>query len=875
MASLPEAPDLAIVAIPAAGVLEALNQIGEKGTKNVVVLSAGFKEIGPEGEQLEKTLIETAKKYGLNVIGPNCLGFVNNLCPINATFGQLVKDSGSLRFVSQSGALATSLFDWCNTSGLGFSQFITLGNKAVINENHVLEYFAQSDGPIGLYLESISGGPEFLKIAQEISKKNPIFAIKPGKSEMAAKAMKSHTGAIAGADSVLEKAFLQAGILRCAELEDFFNLARAFAWEKPPDGPKVAVISNAGGPAVVIADAIAAAGLELVEFDPTTHAQLAKILPRTASVLNPVDVLGDALADRYTAAAQIVLGMSQADALVVILTPQLMTQIEKTAESIGNLSRAYKKPIFCSFMGGNMVVAGEKILNQYHIPSFNFPERAVKALSAMWQWNKWRLGKNPDPTPTTFSFDHNRAKEIIDSATQQNRGTLDTLEANEIITAAGITTPRTAPVVDLKQAKDFANAAGWPVVLKLSSPGLIHKTEVGGVIKGINNESQLEAAWDKLEQKIKTLDKEICSHLHIQIQKEIDGGVEVIVGVKRDPTFGPVLLFGAGGTMAELIADRNLFLLPAELPQIKELVQQSKIFPILNGFRGEPPYALDKLYDLILHLGKLVESTPEVSEIEMNPVIVTLNDVWAVDARVILSAGEVKSATSPKFMTATTVTHTILAGKFHYLVFEPEEPLIYQPGQYVSVKVADARINAYSIAGSVGVNKFCLLVDASPGGIGSKFFENLKVNDKILFLGPFGTFTLKADDEVNNLVFLGTGSGISALKNMVESLLTKGVQKDITLYFGLRFPSDVFWKDYFEEMATKYPNFHFKFCLSKPDESWKGNVGHVNDLLKADFPDTKNIAAYLCGNKQMIEETQSILIASGCPKERVYFERFF
>lgn len=649
--SLPEIVDLALIAIPSAGVNQVLNEIGEKGIKNVVVYSAGYKEIGGKGKVLEDALIKTSQKYGLNLLGPNCLGFVNKLCPINATFGQKVHQNGNLRFISQSGALAASLFDYCNSTGLGFSEFITIGNKSVINENDVLSYFLEKDTngqagdrvhPIGLYLESISSGKEFLEIASKLSQKNPLFIIKPGKTTAAVKAMQSHTGAIAGVDSVLDIALAQAGIVRCDTLEEYFDLSRAFAWENAPEGPRVAIVSNAGGPAVVSADAVLTEGLELVEFDDQTKEKLHQVLPRFASVMDPVDVLGDALADRISQACEIILQTNSAQSLVVILTPQVMTQIAKTAESIGNLGKKYSIPIFCSFIGGSLIEKGERRLNEYRVPSFHFPERAISTIALMWKWKKWQQQFSAmhtgDNTDNLITPENNKnIRKIIEKAIDNNQSSLDNFAANEILKLSGIPTPLTQKITSLDEAKKFVQENHWPVVLKLSSPGLLHKTDVGAVVKNISNEEELKTAMVNLDHKIIQLSSDFRGDIVKQIQKYIGQGIEVIIGVKRDPTFGPVLLFGAGGSLAELILDRNLHLLPIDLEQAQQLVEKSKIYKILKGYRGESPFALNKLHDVIVRLGKVFELLPEVSEIEINPLIITQNDVWAVDGKVVLN----------------------------------------------------------------------------------------------------------------------------------------------------------------------------------------------------------------------------------------------
>jgi len=879
--SLPDVPDLAIIAIPAPAVPETLKQIGEKGIKNVIVITSGFKEIGEEGERLEKELINIAEQYNLNLLGPNCMGYVNNLFPINTTFGRPVEEVGNLRFITQSGAIAASLFDFCNSTGLRLSEFVTLGNKAVLNENDILEYFQvqfQKDPgnvyPVGMYLESITEGFEFLKITTEIAKSNPLFIIKPGKTQAAAKAMQSHTGAIAGEDSVLDAALNQAGVIRCETLEDFFDLSRAFSWGNMPLGPRVAIISNAGGPAVICADAVVKEGLQVAEFDEEIKEKLANALPRFASVLDPVDIMGDALADRYAAAAEIILNTDQADCLMVILTPQVMTQIEKTAELIGSLKK-YNKPIFSAFMGGSLIAEGEKKLNELKIPVFRFPERAIAAIGAMWRFKKHQQEQKTVPLTldTVIEIGKERGNEIIDMAVKNKQTTLDNLGANEILSSSGILTPPTQIVTDLNQAKEFAEIHSWPVVLKLSSPGLLHKKDIGGVVTDISNNWQLEIVWDNFQRKIATLDPQIREHVKVQIQKDILNGVEVIVGAKRDSTFGPVLLFGAGGTYTELIVDRNLHLLPMTTADAKSLVDNSKIAKLLKGYRGEPPYALEKLYEAIVRLAKIMETYKQITEIEINPLIVTLNHAWAVDGKVILQK-EIKPIPLPKFQLATTASHSVLAAKFHYFVFEPEAPLTYTPGQYISIKVSNQRINCYSIAVDEESGKFGLLVDTKPGGIGSKFFENLKTGDKITYLGPFGTFTY-IPDGAKQILLLGTGSGIAPLRCMLDDLLkNKKLQTPIALYFGVRFTSDIFWNDYFQKLVVEHPSFKYNLVISQPDEGWHGLTGHITDVAKTDFPDARECAAYLCGNKHMIDEATSLLTTLGCPKERIYSEKF-
>ncbi len=889
--SLPELVDLAIIAIPAENVTEILNQIGEKGIKNVVIFSAGFKEAGVEGEKLEKEVAEVAAKYNLIILGPNCLGFVNNNALLNATFGQMQNLNGNLRFISQSGAIAASLFDWCQSMDLGFSHFVTLGNKTVINENDVLSHFLENTidypnavetglsdvNPIGLYLESVSNGSEFVRLMSEIGKKDPIFIIKPGKTKAAAKAMQSHTGAIAGEDDIFNAALMQAGVARCATLEDFFDMARAFSWEMAPYGPRVAVVSNAGGPAVISADAVTEAGLKLADFSEETKSKLLQVLPRSASILNPVDVLGDALAERYKAAVDTILQTDQADALLIILTPQMMTQIDKTADIVGEMSVKYRKPIFCSFIGGRLVAEGENILNKAKIPSFRFPERAILAIGAMWKWKErqTQLSQETTVTQVQMSVKSLPVKDLVEKAQSAGQPALDSLEANEVLSSVGIPTPPTSAVASFEEARGFISQNGWPVVLKISSSELLHKANVGGVVTDIWNDEQLEFAWDKLTHKIDEFPPSFKEKARFQIQKDVTNGVEVIVGVRHDTTFGPVLLFGAGGDLAELVADKNLKILPTDLEHVRQLVARSKVYKLLQNAQGEPPFSLDKLYDLIVKLTQLVPLITEASDIEINPVIVTHNDVWAVDAKILLAGVKAKKTVGPKFHTATLSKKSILASTYYYLEFETEEPFTYKPGQYISVKVAPTRINSYSIAGNEGDHKFFLLVDTSPGGPGSKFFENIREGDKVAYMGPFGTFTLRQDDGAKRLLFLGTGSGCSPLRSMLEAALKNpDIKAPINFYFGLRYSNDVFWKDYFEKLAFEHPNFHFNLVLSKPDETWQGQVGHITQILEKEIESASDCSAYLCGNTTMIREASTILRNKNCPEKRIYTEKF-
>ncbi|MEZ6256000.1 MAG: acetate--CoA ligase family protein [Patescibacteria group bacterium] len=661
IASLPGTPDLAVVAIPSTGVNKLLEELSEKNIRNIVIFSAGYKEIGPEGVLLEKQLLESAKLYDLNILGPNCLGFVNNSHNLNATFGKVNAPQGPLNFISQSGAIASSFFDWAAECDLGFNQFITLGNKTVLSENNILEYwlskfymqysqdFFESAklpsklSPIGMYLESIVNGQEFVKLVSRITPFNPVFILKPGKTEQSKKAMQSHTGALAGEDNVLETALSTANVIRCQGMEDMFDYSKAFSWSYVPSGNNVAIISNAGGPAVITSDFVAENGLNLVDLSADTKKLLTTQLPRAASILNPVDVLGDALADRYKIALTSVLEDSAVDSVILILTPQVMTQAEQTAQLIGNLAHHYKKPIFCAFVGGAQVEHAIKLLDQYKVPSFSYPGRAVNCLAQLSNWalraNTMRDNLLNEQVTSIFvskpKINFDTATSILEQAMSRQAPALTSVESSLLLSSIDLFTPPIKVVENSQHAVDFVANHGWPVVLKLSSEGLLHKSDVGGVITNIRSTKELAYGYEAiLGSKRKLIDSTGDNLIEVVIQKQVEDGLELIIGVKKDPNFGAVLMFGAGGVMAELIDDTNLLLLPST--DYAGLVARSKVHKILAGYRGDAAYHLDPLYAVMERLAALALNFEFIKEIEINPLILTPTHAWAVDGKVVL-----------------------------------------------------------------------------------------------------------------------------------------------------------------------------------------------------------------------------------------------
>lgn len=651
--SLPITPDLAIIALPADLALSVLTGVAAKGTKQVLIFAAGFKEIGGEGEAREAKLIKLASDLGLSVIGPNCLGFINNTVKLNATFGQAEHTMGNVRFISQSGAIATCMFDWAHLTGVGFSDFVTLGNKTVLSELDVLDYWNQRDDskildylkevygvskyqPIGFYLESIQNGQAFVEAAAKAAQKNPVFILKPGKSVAAQKASQSHTGALANDDAVLDAALEKCGVIRTEGVENFFDLARSFAWENAPEGPKIAIVSNAGGPAVITTDAIASAGLELAPMSDKTTRILEKNLPRAANIHNPVDVLGDALADRYEVAMDAVLSDHNVDALIVILTPQVMTQIEETASIIGKMSVKHKKPILCSFMGGTLISQGEAVLNKNRIPSFHYPERAVKVFASMWKWRQWQKkwdGVSFKKEQILSAKSLSLLEDQVKSWWHNRNLVLSSEEAQNFAAQAGFKVAPGVAVQDNKNLPSIVEKLGLPLVLKISSSKLLHKTEAGGVIKNLRDLDSVRRGVGDLREIINKLED---PNAKIILEKQIEGGVEIIAGFKRDQSFGPVIMVGAGGVLAELIADRNLSLPYLSRNDLLRLVKNSKANRLLSGWRGQEAYKIDPLVDALGRLQDIALNMPEIKEMEINPIIVTKNAAYAVDTKIVL-----------------------------------------------------------------------------------------------------------------------------------------------------------------------------------------------------------------------------------------------
>lgn len=652
--------DLVIIAVKVDIVLQIVLEAAKKGVKNFIIFTAGFGESGETGRRLEGKLKEYIQTFDLNVLGPNCLGFVNVDAKMNATFGEALMQNGNLKFISQSGAIATAFFDWAEAHSIGYNKFFTLGNKSGINENHLLEYFIKNRvlehytglskvNPIGIYLESISEGTQLINLLSQITLLDPVFVLKPGRTESSTKAMQSHTGSMAGSDKVFESAIQKSGAIRCDGIEDFFDLAKAFSWEDAPEGNEIVVISNAGGPAVVLTDFIEKYGLKLGELHEPTIKRLHKTFDGNVSTHNPIDVLGDALAERFAECLDATLSQENISAAIVILTPQVMTEIYLTAELISKIASRHDKTVICSFVGGTSIKEAEKVLNQYKIPNFKYPERAAYVLGKMYQWKRdsmERLLEVKSFTNISIPTEINTAdtttiSEIITNAKERkshlSKLPLNSFEIEKIIESWGITLPFSQVIVDQEEATEIFRQKCKPMAMKIIAPELLHKTEVKGVLLDLDSESKIIDAYHQLRSTINSFNFDLQKQSMIQIQEMVPGGVELIMGLKRDEEFGHIVLFGAGGKYAELIQDVNTELLPIDELDAVKLIKKSKAYKLLNGFRGGPVYSIQEIARLMVRLSEIIESFPEIDTLEVNPLIVTESGLYLVDCKGIIS----------------------------------------------------------------------------------------------------------------------------------------------------------------------------------------------------------------------------------------------
>lgn len=618
--------DMAVLVFPSHVCDLAMEQCGQKGIKSVVVISAGFKEIGPKGIERERKLQAIADRYGISFIGPNCLGVINTdpNVRLNASFARQMPAAGNIAFLSQSGALCTAVLDYAEAKHIGFSKFVSFGNKSDVSEIDLL-YFLKDDpatSVILLYLEEITDGRALMDAASNIIAESgkPILILKSGRTAEGAAAAASHTGSLAGRDEICDAALKQSGIIRCATIEDMFNTGIALAYQPLPKSNRVAIVTNAGGPGVLATDASVANGLIMSRFDESTKEVLKKHLPKTANINNPVDVIGDARADRYSIALHSVMNDPSVDGVFVILTPQSMTDIESIAEEVCRIGETREKPMYTSFMGESEVANGISILQRHQIPHYQLPESMCKAFANAYSF-KQTLQREPDDMVNLSDIDNNLVESILSKYHSNGSHVLSPIDAQAILSAYGIPVARSGLATTKKEAVEWANVIGFPVAMKVVSESLIHKMDIHGVRLHIRTPDEAAEAFEALAVSVRQYapDTELEG---ILVQQMVSGGVEWIVGMKRDPSFGPVLLSGLGGMFVEILHDVNFRVAPIGKKRIHEMLGEIKSFSLLNGIRGTAPKDIHALEDCLARLSRLVTRFDRISEMDINPIMV-------------------------------------------------------------------------------------------------------------------------------------------------------------------------------------------------------------------------------------------------------------
>jgi acetyltransferase len=654
LADVPAKIDLAVIVTPAAAVPGIVGQCADLGIPAAVIISAGFREIGAAGVELERRTLAEARRGHMRLVGPNCLGIMSPVSGLNATFAAAMARPGSVAFLSQSGALLTAILDWSLKVQVGFSAFVSLGTMLDVGWGDLIDHFGNDPRTrsIVLYMESIGDDARsFLSAAREVALTKPIIVIKAGRTEAAARAAASHTGALTGSDEVLDAAFRRAGILRVRDIGDVFDMAEVLGKQPRPRGPRLSVVTNAGGPGVLATDALITHGGQLAPLSPDARARLDAILPAAWSHGNPIDVLGDADPARYAGALAIAAADPDTDGLLVILTPQDMTDPTLTAQALTRHAEVAGKPVLASWMGGASVAAGVDILNRADIPTFEFPDAAARAFCYMWRSSDALRALYETPTAgTAGDTDAGRAAGIIEGARAQGRTLLDEVESKHLLAAYGIPTTEMRVATSRADARREAEALGFPVAVKLYSRTLTHKTDVGGVKLGLRTPDDVARAYDDIQASVAA--RAGAAHfLGVTVQpmaRAVPGSYELILGASLDPQFGPVLLFGAGGQLVEVFRDRALALPPLNRTLARRLMEQTRIWRALQGVRGQAPVPIAALEDLLVRFSDLVVEQPRIKEVDVNPLLASPEGLLALDARVVLHEPTMRAQDLPR-----------------------------------------------------------------------------------------------------------------------------------------------------------------------------------------------------------------------------------
>lgn len=675
ISAVPERVDLAVIVTPAPTVPGVIQECVAAGVRGSIIISAGFKETGPAGAELERKVMEEAKRHPSNafledghrplthridggrmrIIGPNCLGAMNPLNGFNATFAATMALPGSVGFVSQSGALLTAILDWSLQERVGFSAFISIGSMLDVGWGDLIDYLG--DDPrtksIVIYMETIGDARSFLSAAREVALTKPIIVIKAGRTAGAAKAAASHTGSLAGSDDVLDAAFRRAGVLRVNRISDLFHMAEILGKQPRPKGGRLTIVTNAGGPGVLATDALLQTGGALASVSKETLNQLNTFLPPAWSHNNPIDVLGDASPDRYAKAIETAAKDPESDGMLVILTPQAMTDATKTAEALTPFAKIEGKPVLASWMGGAAVEPGIEVLRKADIPVFSYPDTAARAFTYMWKYARNLEGLYETPSPAAIADEGNhaveRAQTLLQRVQASNRILLTEVESKQLLASYGIQTVPTHHAETEKEAVKVAESLGYPVVLKLYSETITHKTDVGGVQLNVRNAQAVANAFRTIQRSVtEKVNADAFEGVTVQPMVQMKDAYEIILGSSIDPQFGPVLLFGAGGQLVEVFKDRSLGLPPLNTTLARRLMEHTQIYTALKGVRGRKPVDLKALEQLLVRFSKLVVDHRRIKEVDINPLLVSPEGLLALDARVLLHEARVKDSSLPK-----------------------------------------------------------------------------------------------------------------------------------------------------------------------------------------------------------------------------------
>jgi acetyltransferase len=651
VADLPEPIDLAIIATPADTVPGIVEECTSAGIKGTIIISAGFAELGEDGRRLEQQILAAAHGR-MRVIGPNCLGVIHAPYRFNASFAGTMPNAGKIALLSQSGAICTAILDWAREENIGFSGFVSVGSMIDVDFADLIDYFADDvhTQSIILYMESIGNARKFLSAARAVARTKPMIVVKSGRHEAGARAAASHTGALAGSDAVFDAAFRRAGILRVVTIPELFDMAEILAMQTAPRGSALAIITNAGGPGVMATDALMLAGGQLAELAPESRKALDSVLPPFWSHGNPIDILGDATPERYRSAVEICARDRNVQGLLVILSPQAMTDPTETARQVMPFARLEGKPILTCWLGGAEVREGRRILSAASIPTYASPEGAIGAFLKMVQYrrNQELLYETPQVLHAEWSPDADRVRSILDAARAEDRVLLNEAEAKEVLTAYGIPVTQTVACRTVDEAAAAAARIGFPVVVKLLSQKITHKSDVGGVQLNLPDAQAVRGAFERIRANL--AERDLADAFDgVTVQRMVSSkGFELIVGSSVDRQFGPVVLFGAGGVLVEVDPDRALGLPPLTQTLARRLIEQTRIFRALQGVRHLGPVSIDELEELLIRFSRLVADFSEIAEIDINPVLASEEQIIGVDARVLLGPADVPEEARPR-----------------------------------------------------------------------------------------------------------------------------------------------------------------------------------------------------------------------------------